>query len=242
MESGLELLVKLQQLDAEIESVRDELERIPQELRIADEELAQARTDLDSFEEELAGIVAGQKDCERKKVESKALLTDYRNKLLSIRTNDEYRAMLGQIGFVEKQIDDLDSRTIELMYAEDEARGRLDGARTKFERSSQRTDRKKQLLTEKSAGLQASLDDLHARRAEIAPTVNIRLSRKYEQLRTAGKRVAVVQLQKGACGGCMTNVPPQNAVEIEQGATYSCPICGRFVVCSFQTSEKGIEN
>jgi predicted nucleic acid-binding Zn-ribbon protein len=124
MESGLELLVKLQQLDAEIESVRDELERIPQELRIADEELAQARTDLDSFEEELAGIVAGQKDCERKKVESKALLTDYRNKLLSIRTNDEYRAMLGQIGFVEKQIDDLDSRTIELMYAEDEARGR----------------------------------------------------------------------------------------------------------------------
>lgn len=234
MEIGLEPLVRLQQVDAEIERVREDLDRIPQELRIADEELAEAQGEFEAFERELGEAVSGQKACEKKKAESKLLLADYRNKLLSIRTNAEYKAMLDQIRFVEQTIDDQDSRTLELMYAEDESRGRLENARMKFDRGRQRVERKRQLLGERSVDLQARLDELVAKRSEIAPAVNIRLSRKYEQLRTAGKRVAVVPLSRGACGGCMTHVPPQNAVEIEQGATYNCPICGRFVVCSFE--------
>lgn len=232
MDSDLDLLVRLQQVDAEIERASEDLGRIPQEVRIAEEELASSRGEYEAVEHELEQLLQGQKDCERKKADSRALLADYRGKLLQIRNNTEYRAMLDQIGFVEQAMDETDSRILELMYSEDEARAKLETARMKYDRSVQRTERKKQLLQERASELKASLGKLEARRAELAPLVGVRLGRRYEQLRGAGRRMAVVSLQRGACGGCMTNVPPQNAVEIEQGATYNCPICGRFVVCS----------
>jgi len=232
MENGLDLLIRLQLLDREIERNRADLDRIPQEMKIAEAENSEARGEYEAVEAGLAGVAAAQKACEKQKEEGRVRLADYRNKLLSIRTNTEYRTMLDQIKFVEQSMDDLDSRTLELMYAEDEVRGKLDAARRKWEHSRDRAERKKVLLGERSVELKASLSELESRRADLAPSLNIRLLRKYEQLRSAGKRVAVVGLVRNACGGCMTNVPPQNAVEIEQGTTYNCPICGRFVVCS----------
>ncbi|NLP05025.1 hypothetical protein GX411_03620 [Candidatus Fermentibacteria bacterium] len=227
---GLRLLFALQMLDSEMDRTRSDLERIPGEMAIADKELVSAREEYAGAEKKLAEIREGQVACEKERSEATARMADYRTRQSSLKTNEEYRAMTAQIEFVRQAIDAIDVRVIELMYAEDEEKAGLEAAKRKLDRSMERVQRKKQLLEQRAEDLERALRDIESRRAALVPDINIRLLRKYEQLRASGKPNAVVQLTRCACGGCLTHVPPQHAVEIEAGTMYNCPICGRFVV------------
>ncbi len=230
MEGSLSGLLMLQEVDLLLDRERAELAGIPGELSIVEAELAAARNDFAGVESRLADLASAQKKCESEKTEARQKLAEYRTKLLSLRTNAEYKAMLEQIAYVEKRIDDIDSRTLELMYEEDGTRGSIEDARKKLDRYSERASKKKELLAEREKTLREEVSRLEGDRTARAAEVPVRLLRKYEQLRMSGRSSAVVGLVRGACGGCHTNVPPQNAVEIGQGISYSCPICGRYVV------------
>lgn len=230
MEGSLSGLLRLQEVDLMLDREKAELAGIPGELSLVEADLAAARAEFTGVEGRLADLASAQKKCESEKAEARQKLAEYRTKLLSLKTNAEYKAMLEQIAYVEKRIDDQDSRTLELMYEEDGARGSVEEARKKLERYSERASKKRELLAERERALRDEISRLEGDRSARAAEVPVRLLRKYEQLRVSGRSSAVVGLERGACGGCHTNVPPQNAVEIGQGVSYSCPICGRYVV------------
>lgn len=232
VEGPLSGLLKLQELDTLLDRERAELAGLPAELALVESELASAKSEYSSVEERLTNLSAAQKKCESDKAETRQKLADFRTKLLSLKTNSEYKTMLEQISFVEKRIDDLDSRTLEIMYEEDEARKTIEEARKKLDRYSDRAIRKKVLLAERASTLMTEIDRLQLDRGGMAASIGIRLIRKYDQLRASGKACAVVDLTRGACGGCLTHVPTQHAVEIGQGLSYTCPICGRYIVAS----------
>lgn len=232
MDVSLAALCRLQDIDSELDRDREELESLPRERRLVEEELTAAAGEHVRAEEARAALAEAQKHCEKEKAEARTRLAEYRTKLLSLKTNAEYRLMLDQIAFVERRMDELDSRTLELMYEDDAAREALQEAARRLDRHRERARRKLDLIEARQAELERTLEALSARRADLLPSINVRLLRKYEQLRSSGKSAAVVDLVRGACGGCLTRIPPQNAVEIGQGAGYTCPICGRFVIAS----------
>ncbi len=239
MDKNIEDLLCLQELDRRLDRTRDDLDRIPKEIEIHDREIQKHRDTFAGFEQSLEEVRTEQIKCTGDKEDAQKRLADYKNQLLSLKTNQEYRAMLLQISSVEQLIDDLDSRVIELMYREDETTDDIENARKVLDRSVQRAEKRKELLSVEKVELEEQTKTLIFEREESAGTVNIRFLRKYEQLRSAGKGLAVVGLIRGACGGCMTNVPPQSAVEIAQGHTFTCPICGRFVVWTDDSSFAG---
>ena len=120
--------------------------------------------------------------------------------------------------------------------AEDEARELHSEASKRHERALERASRRREILKQRASELQSVIEELEERRAELASATSVRLVRKYEQLRSAGKSEAVVGLLNGNCGGCLTVVPAQNAVEIKNGVTYICPICGRYIVWTEDSS------
>lgn len=230
MEGSLAALFKLQEADSLLDRQKAELAGIPGELALVESELASAKDEFSAFEKKLAETAASQKKCDGEKAEARLKMAEYKTKLLSLKTNAEYKAMLEQISYVERRIDDLDSRTLELMYEEDGVRKDMEEASKKLDRYGERARRKRELLAGREASLMSEVNELASKRADLSAAVPIRLLRKYEQLRSAGKACAVVGLVRGACGGCHTYIPPQNAVEISQGISYSCPICGRYIV------------
>ncbi|MBN1434864.1 hypothetical protein JW921_08900, partial [Candidatus Fermentibacterales bacterium] len=115
-------------------------------------------------------------------------------------------------------------------------REKLEEARRHHERELDRARKRKDILSRRAVELRQELESLERKREALASEINIRFLRKYEQLRASGKAEAVVGLSNGNCGGCLTVVPPQNALEIRQGILYHCPICGRFIVWSEDSS------
>jgi predicted nucleic acid-binding Zn-ribbon protein len=239
MDSNIEDLLQLQELDRRLDRTREDLSRIPRELEIHDREIQKHRETFAECEKSLEQVRSEQKKCAGDKEDARRRLAEYKTQLLGLKTNQEYKVMLRQIAGLEQHIDDLDSRTIELMYREDETVEEIDGARKVLERSVQRAEKRKELLNAEKRELEEKTAALASERDQRAESVNVRFLRKYEQLRSAGKGLAVVGLIRGACGGCMTNVPPQSAVEIAQGNTFTCPICGRFVVWTEDSSFSG---
>ena len=233
---SISMLAKLQKLDLQLDENRRELESIPRELAIQDSEAERSAEELREFEDRLQEVLDRQKAAAETKQEAIALLADYKTKLTTLKTNEEYRAMLRQIEHGEARIDELDSRSIELMYSEDEARELHSEASKRHERALERASRRREILKQRASELQSVIEELEERRAELASATSVRLVRKYEQLRSAGKSEAVVGLLNGNCGGCLTVVPAQNAVEIKNGVTYICPICGRYIVWTEDSS------
>ncbi len=236
MEEYIEQLLQLQRLDVKLDRLREDLERIPGEIAIHERDQEQRRLEHEKVEEELREAERLRGECEAEKRENENRLVEYRKQLLDLKTNEEYRSMLKQIEYAEKKIDDLESEILELLYQEEENGELIEKARKKLEKSVSRCERRKKALEEERAELEEEISALEEDRDRLAEGVRQRFLRKYQQLRNAGKGRAVVGLLRGACGGCMTNVPPQSAVEIKAGKTFTCPICGRFVVWTDDSS------
>jgi hypothetical protein len=239
MEEYIEQLLDLQKLDVRLDRLREDLERIPAEIAIHERDKEKHRRSHEKVESDLreAERLRGERESEKKDNENR--LVEYRKQLHDLKTNQEYRAMLRQIEHAEKRVDELESEILELLYQEEENGELIERARKKLEKSVDRCERRKRALQQERRELEEEVAGLEEQRGEIASEIRQRYLRKYQQLRRAGKGKAVVGLVRGACGGCMTNVPPQSALEIKSSKTFTCPICGRFVVWTEDSSFSG---
>ncbi len=240
MKDDLKKLLLMQDIDSRIDRVTAEMDEIPREKLIHERELESQKTDYEREKKKLEGIKESSRECNENKESSEKMLAEFKNKLLQMKTNEEYRAMMDQIEFTEKKISDFDIKILEKMYEDEQGEKDLVEARKIWERNTKRAEKRQDILDGQLEVLKENTEELMTERNEISSDIGKRLLDKYEQLRAAGRGLVVVGIQKGACGGCLTNIPPQAAVEISQGVTFICPICGRFVVWKDDSSMAGV--
>jgi uncharacterized protein len=239
MNDDLKMLLLIQDVDSRIDRVTAEMNEIPREKQIHDRELESQKTEYEKEKRKLEEVRESSRKCLESKEATEIRLAEFKTKLLEMKTNEAYKAMLEQIKFAEKKVGELDSQIIENMYDEEQSEADLEEAKKIWERNTARTEKRKEILDGQLEVLEENLEKLLTERKEVAAGIGARLLGKYEQLRSTGKGLVVVGLQKGSCGGCLTNIPPQTAVEINQGLAFICPICGRFIVWKDDSSLAG---
>lgn len=239
MKEDLKKLLLMQEVDSRIDRVSAEMAEIPREKLIHERELESQKAVFEQEKRQLEEIRESSAKCSGDKDAAINQLAGYKNKLLELKTNEAYSAMLKQIDFTESEISDLDSQIIAKMYEEEQGEKDLEDAKKVWERNSKRAAKRQDILDGQLEVLTENMEKLMVQRNEISSGTGKRLLDKYEQLRASGRGLVVVGLQKGTCGGCLTNIPPQTAVEISQGKTFVCPICGRFVVWKDDSSMAG---
>jgi predicted nucleic acid-binding Zn-ribbon protein len=239
MKEDLRKLLLMQDVDSRIDRAQAEMDEIPRERMIHERELEAQKRQFEREKDKLEEIREESRKAEGIKKATEERLAEFKNRLLEMKTNDAYRAMLEQIRFAEKKMSDLDSRMIEIMYEEEDAEADLEDARKVWERNMKRFQKRQEILEGQLEVLSENMEGLQAERREIAAGMEKRLLGKYEQVRSTGRGLVVVGLINGNCGGCLTGIPPQTAVEINQGVSFVCPNCGRFVVWTDDSSLAG---
>jgi len=239
MNDDLKKLISLQEIDSRIDSLSAEMEEIPREKRIYEREIQSQRSDYENEKKKIEEIREMNRKSTGEKENTLKELAEFKNKLLEMKTNEAYRTMLVQIKYSENKISELDIKLLELMYEEETSEENLKEAKRVWERNEERFQKRQDILDSQLEVLEENTDKLRNEREEIKPDINRRLLDKYEQLRSASKGNVIVGRNKGACGGCLTNLPQQTAVEINQGLTFTCPICGRFVIWMDDSSFAG---
>jgi predicted nucleic acid-binding Zn-ribbon protein len=228
----IELLLILQDRDMARLSIEAQQKAVPREVSAVQQRIAAERAAIDAAKGELRELESKRKLLETEVGSAEELRARYRTQQLAVKKNDEYQALGHEIEHAQAQIDDLEGRELETLYAIDEARKRFAAAEATLKQNITGHEARIRSLQEKDV----SLAEEH--KAAVAAVAQARVPLPRAALEAydiaAGRRMpAVVPIRGGKCGGCHLKV----SSEVESAARGKtndsefahCDQCGQLV-------------
>jgi predicted nucleic acid-binding Zn-ribbon protein len=184
------------------------------------------------IEEEINGITEFIEDKKAAIKESEALLAKYEAQSDNVKNNREFEAinkeieMQGlEIKLSEKNIRDANEELAEKVKV-------LDAAKKTITVKEGVLNHKKEELEKIIADTEIEEKELDIKSAEARSHIDERLLYSYDRIRNSYRNgLAVVTVERDACGGCFNSIPPQRQSEIRlHKKIIVCENCGRILV------------
>ncbi len=232
IQDKLKSILELQNVD----SKRDEITNLKGELPILvsdlEDEMAGLNTRVGKLEDEIEGIENTIKERREAKKTAKANIEKYEKQSNDVKNKREFDAINKEIESAELEILHIDKlireengRLNELKDKTNEVLEEIDVVAAKLAEKSEELDRIEKETSKEEASLKKTSDKL---KKDVDP----RILRAYENLRSNFKNgLAVVPVEREACGGCYNQIPPQKQVDIGmRKKIVACEHCGRILV------------
>ena len=206
-----ELPLEVEDLEDEVAGLATRIEKITREIEEFRKAVAQKRNDI-----ELA----------------KSSVARYKEQLNEVSNNRQYDTLTKEIEFQELEIDLCQKKIKE---ADQKIAERTQDA----ERAEQAiTERKKDLemkraeLDEIMSETRAEEEQLREKADDLELRIEPRLLQSFKRIRkNARNGLAVVYVQRNACGGCFNRIPAQRQAEIKmRKKIIVCEYCGRIMI------------
>ncbi|MCL6620729.1 MAG: hypothetical protein K6T55_01385 [Syntrophobacterales bacterium] len=223
-------MIELQELDKEISGVQQALTRLPQELTEVRQLLADLTAAVEAKEGELEELRRRRRELEAEVADLEAGILASRQRLMEIKSNIEYKAMLKEIAFKEDQRDQKETLVLEVL--EQLEAGQQELAALKERRAEQEAvvQRVSGAVAEESTRLEAEVAALEAKRQALRQAVPAALLKRYEFIRSRRNGNAIAEVQEGVCLGCHMNILPQQFIDLQKGEELlQCPHCQRIL-------------
>jgi hypothetical protein len=240
VEEKLVNLYKLQTVDSKIDEIEVLRGELPMEVKDLEDEVQGLLNRQTRIEEEINGIT---EFIESKKLaikESEALLLKYEQQSENVKNNREFEAinkeieMQGlEIKLAEKHIRDANEELGEKIKV-------LDAAKKTIAVKDGVLQHKKGELEKIIADTEIEEKELRTKSADARAHIDERLLYSYDRIRSSYRNgLAVVTVERDACGGCFNSIPPQRQSEIRlHKKIIVCENCGRILVEEDVTSKK----
>ncbi len=228
----LQNLYRLQLIDSEIDRIKIMRGELPLEVRDLEDEIAGLETRVNNLESEVDQLNSQISARQNGKKESEALIKKYSDQQNNVRNNREYDSLTKEIEFQSLEIE-LCEKKIKEHTSDIEIKKALIGeSRTKFEERAKDLEVKKAELDNIIAETQKDEEKLDKKREDIASNIEPRLSYAYSRIRNnVLNKLAVVSIERDACGGCFNKIPPQRQLDIKSSRKIiPCEYCGRILV------------
>jgi uncharacterized protein len=232
IEKKLIALFNLQQIDSQIDKIRIIRGELPLEVEDLEDEIIGLETRIDNYIQEIENLKGQVKEKELQIKESLSQIKRYEEQQMNVRNNREYDSLSKEIEFqnleialAEKRIKEfsnsLNLKNDEITSAQktlDELRNDLEIKKSELSDIVNETEKEEQTLLAKSEDYQRFIEE--------------RLLTAYKRIRkNARNGLAVVSVERDACGGCFSAIPPQRQLDIRMHKKIIvCEYCGRILV------------
>ena len=232
VEERLQNLFQLQTYLSEIDRIKTLRGELPNEVKDLEDEIIRYQTRIEKYKEEIKGLKEFVARKNGEIAERKTKIAKYDEQINNVRNNREF-------AFLEKE-KEFEGLEIEL------AEKNIKEANEKIEVKTQEVEKAKEGLTDNQHILEDKKKELEAIVSETrVEEENIRgkvkeLEQKIDDYTLAAfKRIrknarnglAIVTVQRDACGGCFNRIPPQRQLEIKMHRkVIVCEYCGRIMV------------
>ncbi len=235
--AALELLLRVQDHDLEIDRLRHRREYLPERARLA--EIRSAVNALDKraavlrAERSGPGARQGELEAEIRAATDRIGLIDLRLYNAQGLAYRDQQAMMDEVAHLKKRITSLEDEELEVMEALEPLDAEL--ATITVERAAlvAEGDSLARVIGELSADLDRQAEQVQAERESLAPGLPSDLSSRYERLRAKLGGIGAARLEHGACGGCHLDLSAMELDRIRQlpaGTLVQCEHCGRILV------------
>jgi predicted nucleic acid-binding Zn-ribbon protein len=226
----LERLIALQDLDTRATQARHVVAVAPERIAALDARLAEGTAALEAVKASIAANQAARRTVDKDLLSAQQRLDKYKEQSMAVKTNAEFHAMQHQMTAVKAEIDDFESRTLEIMMAADElaaglkraeARVKVDEAAVAAERAAIERER-----DEQAAVVKASAEERAALVAKMTPSVVA----TFEKVARMRGGVGLARAEKERCVVCQVRLRPMvfNAV-MRNDEIVQCDSCQRIL-------------
>ena len=234
VEDKLKSLYRLQLIDSEIDRIKIIRGELPLEVQDLEDEIAGLETRVNNLESEVAELHSQVSQREIEKKESDALIKKYTEQQDNVRNNREYDSLTKEIEFKNLEIELSDKKIREYTIDAETKTVLITESKAKFEDRNIDLEAKKAELDTIIAETKKDEEKLDKEREVIATHIEPRLLYAYSRTRNnVLNKLAVVAIERDACGGCFNKIPPQRQLDIKSSRKIiPCEYCGRILVDS----------
>lgn len=232
VEDKLRALYDLQQIDSKIDRIRTVRGELPLEVQDLEDEIQGLETRLNNLTEELKSLENQITEKKNTIKDAEALIKKYEGQQGKVRNNREYDALTKEIEFQKLEIQLAEKRIKEYKANIAAKKEIIDQSTDAFNERKKDLQHKKAELNDIISETQKEENQLISRSKEAESIIEDRLLTAYKRIRkNAHNGLAVVAVERDACGGCFNKIPPQRQLDIKtHKKIIVCEYCGRILV------------
>jgi len=234
VEQKLQALFTLQQIDSQINTIKIIRGELPLEVQDMEDEIAGLETRAANFEKEVADLnetVTGRQTAIK---DSKGMIKKYDEQIAEVKNNREYDSLTKELDYQKLEIEHSEKKIKEARFKIENLDNEIAGTKDKLKERKIDLKAKKDELSDIVKDTEKEEDALSKRSLENEKFIEDRLLTAYKRIReNARNGLAVVQIERDACGGCFNKIPPQHQLDIRMHKKIIvCDYCGRILVDS----------
>ena len=232
IEERLIALARLQVIDSKVDEIRNVRGELPLEVQDLEDEITGLQTRIDNLLTEVDEINAKIQERKNAIEDGKALIKKYEDQRMNVRNNREYDSLTKEIEYQGLEIELAEKRIKEDQYSLEIKQEAIKQAQANFDERKIDLENKKNELTEIVSETERDEKDLLDKSEANEQYIEDRLLTAYKRIRSNARNgLAVVAVERDACGGCFNKIPPQRQLDIRMHKKIIvCEYCGRILV------------
>jgi hypothetical protein len=230
LQETLQLLIELQEIERKIKILAEHKARAPKEIAALKEKEKGAEARLEDKKMLLESAKKLRRDLEREVEDLEGRKTKSKQRLLEVKSNKEYQAILKEIEDIEELVRGREDRIIEQMESVDDLAGQIREHELLVVEASKKLEEEGALLEKEAKDADSLIVSLEEQKEQLKPKIPSDLLKKYRFLRDKRGGVALAPVKRGTCGVCHMNLPPQIFIDLQKDETMmNCPNCLRII-------------
>jgi uncharacterized protein len=225
----LQNLLELQKADREILRLNEEIASLPRRVAAIEDKLAGTKAVL---EQAKAGIKADE--AARRKYESTILdlqqkISKYRDQMLDVKTNEQYRALQHEIDFSAKEIRGTEDKILDLMVDAEGREKQVKAAEVELKAETAEIEKEKVEARQRTAEDEKLLAEWNAKRDGYRKGIPADLLRHYDRVLKL-RKTGLSEVRDHKCLACQVMLRPQTYNEVRSGEqVIICDSCQRIL-------------
>lgn len=232
IEKKLKALYDLQTIDSLIDKIRIVRGELPLEVQDLEDEIAGIQTRIENSSAETTQIEEAILEKKNAIKNCQVLIKKYEAQQMNVRNNREYDSLSKEIEYQNLEIQLSEKRIKEFKVSLDLKKEVIEKSNEVLQEKIKDLEVKKSELNDIIAETEKEETLLLQKSVENQQIIEDRLLNAYQKIRkNARNGLAVVIVERDACGGCFNKIPPQRQLDIRlHKKIIVCEYCGRILV------------
>jgi len=230
MNVDLKKLIRLQEIDLAVEEYLAKTGAFPARSKALDDKLQSALESVRQAQDAIQTSQVKRKEHETHVADLEVKISKYRDQLMSVKTNEEYKAMTKEIEFSQEAITREEDEILAIMEQSEMLTQNLKAAEATLTQDQKQVAVERVQLEEQNARDTETLKAYSSERNPLVDGIDDEITDLYERVRKARGGVAMARASDETCVVCNVKMRPQRFQEVRQNeAIIPCDSCGRIL-------------
>ena len=230
MNPELKQLIRLQAIDLSIQEIRTRIELFPSISGALDAKLRSAQSALESAKNRNRDNQANRKKLEGDVIAAEAKISKYRDQMMAVKTNEEYKAFQKEIEHAQTAIRGVEDSILALMMEAESSQHDIRTAEARVKEDQQLVNRERGELEAEHQRDVSAMESCLTERRDIQAQIASDLLARYERVRKFRGGVGISVARDYVCEVCQVRIRPQVFQEIRKNdQIIACDACQRIL-------------